>query len=161
MGGNRVNILSGDISGLVFRRADRRDLGEFSLDSDMLNVLVQVDGRKSLGSVAKQAGLDMGTVKGVIFRLLKLKLIRPEGISVSVLSRGFFDYLTVQLSLALGPIADVLIEEAVTDLDHSKSEFPSHQAAELVDLLAREIRREEKRIVFQQNMVKKIREIGA
>ena len=156
-----MNILSGDISGLVFRRADRGDLGEFSLDSDMLSVLVELDGKKSLDSVAKKAGLDMSTVKGVIFRLLKLKLIRPEGSRISVLSRGFFDYLNVQLSLALGPIADVLIEEAVTDLDHSKREFPRHRAAELVNLLAREIRREEKRIVFQQNMVKKIKEIGA
>ena len=156
-----MNILSGDISGLIFRRADRGDLGEFSLDSHMLSVLVELDGRRSLGSVAKKAGLDMGTVKGVIFRLLKLKLIRPEGRGISALGRGFFDYLNVQLSLALGPIADVLIEEAVTDLDHSKHEFPRHQAAELVNLLAREIRREEKRIVFQQNMVKKIKEIGA
>ena len=65
------------------------------------------------------------------------------------------------MSLSLGPIADVLIEEAVTDLDHSKREFPRHRAAELVNLLAREIRREEKRIVLQQNMVKKIKEIGA
>lgn len=156
-----MNILSGDISGLVFRRADRGDLGEFSLDSHMLSVLVELDGRRGLGSVAKKAGLDMGTVKGVIFRLLKLKLIRPEGRRISVLGRDFFDYLNVQLSLALGPIADVLIEEAVTDLDHSKREFPRHRAAELVNLLAREIRREEKRIVFQQNMVKKIKEIGA
>lgn len=156
-----MNILSGDISGLVFRRADRGDLGEFSLDSHMLSVLVELDGRRSLGSVAKKAGLDMGTVKGVIFRLLNLKLIRPEGRGISVLGRDFFNYLNVQLSLALGPIADVLIEEAVTDLDHSKREFPRHRAAELVNLLAREIRREEKRIVFQQNMVNKIKEIKA
>ncbi len=156
-----MNILSGDISGLIFRRADRGDLGEFSLDSHMLSVLVELDGRRSLGSVAKKAGLDMGTVKGVIFRLLKLRLIRPEGRGISLLGTDFFDYLNVQLSLALGPIADVLIEEAVTDLDHSKHEFPRHRAAELVNLLAREIRREEKRIVFQQNMVKKIKEIGA
>lgn len=156
-----MNILSGDISGLVFERADRGDLGEFSLDSHMLSVLVELDGRRSLGSVAKKAGLDMGIVKGVIFRLLKLKLIRPEGRRISVLGRDFFDYLNVQLSLALGPIADVLIEEAVTDLDHSKREFPRHRAAELVNLLAREIRREEKRIVFQQNMAKKIKEIEA
>ncbi|UCG66149.1 MAG: hypothetical protein JSW12_03685 [Deltaproteobacteria bacterium] len=156
-----MNILSGDISGLVFERADRGDLGEFSLDSHMLSVLVELDGRRSLGSVAKKAGLDMGIVKGVILRLLKLKLIRPEGRRISVLGRDFFDYLNVQLSLALGPIADVLIEEAVTDLDHSKREFPRHRAAELVNLLAREIRREEKRIVFQQNMAKKIKEIEA
>ena len=156
-----MNILSGDISGLVFRRADRRDLGEFSLDSHMLSVLVELDGKKSVGSVAKRVGLDISTVKGVIFRLLKLKLIKPEGKSILVLTRDFFDYLHVQLSLALGPVADVLIEEGVSDLDQSESEFPSHQAAELVDLLAREIRREEKRIVFQQNMVKKIKQIGA
>ncbi len=156
-----MRLMVGDISGLILTRTKRSDLGEFSLDRHMLNVLVELDGQRSVESVAKKVGLDMGTMKRIIFKLAKLRLIEPERKNISTLTREFFDYLSVQLSLALGPIADVLIEEAVTNLDYSKSDFPTHRAAELVDLLAREIRREEKRIIFQQNMVKKIREMRA
>ncbi len=37
--------------------------------------------------------------------------------------------------------------------------IPCHRAAELVDLLARQIPRKEKRIAFQEAMLKKIKEI--
>jgi hypothetical protein len=155
-----MGLLSGDISGLVLRRTNRANLGEFSLDSHMLNVLVELDGERTIASVAKKVDLDMGAMKRVIIKLAKLRLVEPERSNISTLTREFFDYLSVQLSLAIGPIANVLIEEALTSLDYSKSRFPIHRAAELVELIARNIRREEKRIVFQQNMVKKIREMN-
>jgi hypothetical protein len=126
----------------------------------MLNVLVELDGERTIASVAKKVDLDMGAMKRVIIKLAKLRLVEPERSNISTLTREFFDYLSVQLSLAIGPIANVLIEEALTSLDYSKSRFPIHRAAELVELIARNIRREEKRIVFQQNMVKKIREMN-
>ena len=44
--------LSGDISALVLKGSIKGDLGEFSLDSHMLQVLMQLDGKKNLGSVA-------------------------------------------------------------------------------------------------------------
>ncbi|MBW2357715.1 MAG: hypothetical protein JRF21_03180, partial [Deltaproteobacteria bacterium] len=72
--------------------------------------------------------------------------------------KDFLDFLNAQLALSIGPIAEVIIEDTVDDLGHSLSKFPSHRAAELVDLLSREIQREEKRGIFKKNMVNKIRE---
>ena len=46
------------------------------------------------------------------------------------------------------------------DLGYAPERFPTHRAAELVDLLARQIRREEKMTLFKQNMVNMIREKG-
>jgi hypothetical protein len=62
------------------------------------------------------------------------------------------------LSLALGPIAQVLIEDEVRNLGHEISGFPGHRVAELVDNLAQDIRRKEKKIVFLKMMAAKIRE---
>ncbi len=156
-----MDILSGDISALVFRRAPSKDFGEFSLDSTMLSLLVELDGKKSLAVIARKMGLDTGTLKRVISRLLTMRLVEPVGRRVSLLSSDFFEYLNAELSLALGPIAEVLIEEAVHDLGQSKSEFSRRQAPELVDLLAREIQREDKRLTFKRNMVEKLKEMGA
>jgi hypothetical protein len=68
------------------------------------------------------------------------------------------DYLKAQLSVATGPIAEVLIEDATEDLGARPSEIPRHQVAELIDILSRQIPREEKRVAFQQAMLEKIKE---
>ena len=80
--------------------------------------------------------------------------------TVVVLDGDFFRYLINQLSLATGPIAGVLIEDEVQALGYEVDQFPAYRAAELVDRLAGEIRREEKKTIFKNNMVSKIQQKG-
>jgi hypothetical protein len=155
-----MDVSSGNILALVFKRVAREDIGEFSLDSNMLRVLMELDGNQNLGDVAKKTNVNMSEMRKAISKLLKLRLIKPVERAVSMLDGDFFDYLQAHLSLAVGPIAEVLIEDALSDLGHQRVQFPSHRAAELVDLLAREIQREEKMVQFKQDMVSKIREKG-
>jgi len=155
-----MDISSGEISFMVFRRVTRDDAGEFSLDGQMLSVLMELDGRKSVAVVAKNTALSMGVMRRVVSKLLELNIIEPVEEAISTLDDDFFDYLKSQLALAIGPIAEVIIEDTVIDLGHSLSQFPSYRVAELVDLSSREIQREEKRNSFKQNMVKKIRDKG-
>lgn len=155
-----MDISSDDISSVVFKRVVKDDLGKFSFDSQMLNVFMALDGKKRLANVAGELGYSTGIMKTAVSKLMDLKLIEPVEEAVSMLDDDFFDYLENQLSLAIGPLAKVLIEDAADDLGHSKTGFPSHRAAELVDLLAQDIHREEKKTTFKQNMVKKIREKG-
>jgi len=154
-----MDISSSDLHVLVFRRVSIDKLGEVSLDGQMLSVLMEMDGKKSLSAIAKKLDMNPGNLRGVISRLLKLELVEPADDAISMLEKDFFDFLMAQLSLAVGPIAEILIEDAVNDLGHSVSRFPGHRAAELVDALAREIRREEKRVTFQQAMLEKIKDV--
>jgi hypothetical protein len=155
-----MDVSSGNILALVFKRVAREDIGEFSLDSNMLRVLMELDGNQSLGDVAKKTNVNMREMRKAISKLLNLKLVKPVERAILMLDGDFFDYLQAHLSLAVGPIAEVLIEDALSDLGHQRTQFPSHRAAELVDLLAREIQREEKMVQFKQDMVNKIREKG-
>jgi hypothetical protein len=155
-----MDISSGDISAMVFKRVLRDDLGEFSLDGQMLGILMELNGTASVGEIANKSGLNMGAMREIISKLMQLQLIEPVEAAVSMLDGDFFDYLRAELALAVGPISEVLIEDAVADLGHSLSQFPKHRAAELIDLIDRQIQREEKRITFKQNMVQKIREQG-
>lgn len=155
-----MDISSGDISSIVFRRVIKDDIGKFSFDIQMLNVFLALDGKKRLGIVAKELGFSKNKMRTVVSGLMQLKLIEPVEEAVSILDNDFLDYLKNQLSLAIGPLAEVLIEDAIMDLGHSRTRFPGHRAAELVDLLAQDIRREEKKTNFKQNMVNKIREKG-
>jgi DNA-binding transcriptional ArsR family regulator len=153
-----MDVMSGDLSALVFKRVPTQNLGEFSLDGRMLGILMEVDGRQSMGAIARKLGLSPGAIRPVVSKLLELGLIEADENALSILDAQFLKYLKEELALAVGPIAEVLIEDAAGDLGYTPERFPAHRAAELVDLLARQIRREEKMTLFKQNMVDMIRE---
>ena len=153
-----MDFPSSEILTTVFKRVTRESMGEFSLDAKMLRVLMELDGKKKPDAIAEKAGMKIGMVREVILRLLKLDLVEPVEDAIPILSKGFMEYLITQLALAIGPIAEILVEDAMSDLGHNGLRFPSHRAAELVDLLSRQIEREEKRKEFKHNLVKKLRE---
>jgi hypothetical protein len=150
---------SEDISTIVFSRADRKDIGNFSIDNQMLSVLMALDGQKSMLVISKKLHLSMDTLKEVSAKLIEMKLIQEAKTTVSKLGKDFFDFLNIQLSLAIGPLSAILIEDAIHDLGHGMNNFPSHRAAELVDLISREIQREDKKNIFKQKMLLRIKEL--
>ena len=153
-------MISGDISHLVFRRVIRDDPGELSFDGDMLNILVELDGEKSVKDVAKKIGINLVRMREILSKLLQMNLIESIDTDQTILDRNFYDYLNTQLSMAVGPIAEILIEEAVENLGYRLYQVPKYLAAELVDVVSREIHREQRGIEFKQSMLKKIKEGG-
>ena len=151
-----MDILSGDISPLVFQLSVKNEPGEVTLDKEMLSVIQELDGKKTIGMVAKNMGLELEKLKGIIAKLLTHGIIALVSQSMPMMKEDFFVYLTDQLSLATGPMAEVLIDEALATLGYNLTNFPKHRVQELIDLLAPRIFREEKRAVFKQNLYKKI-----
>ena len=153
-----MDFSSGEISSTVFKRIVRDDIGEYPLDHKMLTVFMELDGKAPLGVVARKAGLNMSTMREIIAKLMQNGLVEKVDKETVTLDKDFFDYLVGQLSLAIGPIAQVLIEDEIHNLGHEISRFPGHRVADLVYNLAREIRRKEKKDVFLKMMATKIRE---
>jgi hypothetical protein len=155
-----MDLSPGDISSMIFRRTVVNGLGDFSLNRQTLNIYMQLNGEETLGQLAEKAGKNLGLMRGVISNLLKLGLIEAVQKDIVMLDGDFFRYLINQLSMATGPIAGVLIEDEVHSLGYEVDQFPGYRAGELVDRLAAEIRREEKKSIFIKNMVSKIRQKG-
>ena len=155
-----MNLSSGDISVLVFKPVVRDDLGNFSIDGHMLSVLMALDGEKTLGQIARKANLNMATIREAVGKLLELKLIEIIKQDIKALDQDFISFLISEMSLAIGPLGEVIVEDGIEDLGYSKTTFPANRAAELINMLAQEIQRDEKRTEFKQSMVKKIREKG-
>jgi len=155
-----MDLSSGDISSMIFRRTVTNALGDFSLDRRTLNIYMQLNGKDTLGQLATKAGTNLGTMRVVISNLLKLGLIEAVKKDIVMLDGDFFRYLINQLSLATGPIASILIEDEVHGLGYEVDQFPGYRAGDLVNRLAAEIRREEKKTIFIKNMAGKIRQKG-
>lgn len=158
--GDAMVMSSGDITSLIYKRKVRDDLGNFSLDGQTLLVLMEMDGKTTLGALAGKTGLTMGAIREVSANLLKLGLIDKVKKEIFPVDNGFFRNLLNELALAIGPIAGVLIEDEVQELGYDVTSFPSYLVTELVDRLAGEIRREEKKAIFIKNMVNIIRAKG-
>ncbi len=153
-------LSTGDISSTILKRLLSNDLGNFSLDRQTLVVLMELDGKTTLGALAAKSGLTMGEMRALITNLLQLGLIEKIDKEIAPTDKDFFRYLLDQLALAVGPIAGVLIDDEIQSLGQDVLGFPSDLLTELIDRLAGEIRRDEKKAIFIKNMVNKIQEKG-
>jgi predicted transcriptional regulator len=151
--------LSGDISTLVLKGSIKGNLGEFSLDSHMLQVIMQLDGKKNLDTVANALNIDLATMKMVITKLVELGLVEKPGPSVPGINKEFIDYMIAQLANAMGPIAEVVFEDEIQVFGGDPTKIPKNRAADLITRLAKEIPREDKRLEFQQAMVARLKTI--
>jgi predicted regulator of amino acid metabolism with ACT domain len=155
-----MDISSGDISALVFRRVVREDTAEYSFDAQMLTLFMELDGKKSLAVISRKTGQKMSSLREAAGKLSKLKLIEQVAEAITAVDAEFMETLKRELSLAIGPLAQILIEDAVHDMGQNMARFPTRRAPELVESLSREIQREDKRAAFKQAMVRKIKEKG-
>ena len=156
-----MDIQSGDISKLVFKRVARKDSGNVSIDTRALEVLMEIDGKKNLNDIARKTGLDLANMRNVISGLVKQDLIAPASNGFKVLGAEFQQMLETELALAVGPIAEVLVEDALSDLGLRSGQIPMSKAAELVELLSRDIQREEKKSAFIKTMITIIKKFQA
>jgi hypothetical protein len=154
-----MDPLPENIDPVKFKRAVK-GVGEISLDGTTISVLMELDGRKDFASVAKALKMEAAVLRKIIHELYGKELITTTGMVNQVIDEEFFSFLRRQLSKSVGPIAEILIEDEIEELGQDSAKIPSTQAAELVDLLARQIPREEKKMEFQKIMIEKIKSKG-
>ena len=152
--------LKGNIASSVYRRSVKNDLGEVSLDSRMLTLMMHLSGEKNAATLAGELGMTLSDVREVLVRLDHLGLIEEVISSVPILSGDFYPFLADELSQAMGPMAEILLEDLLTEMNLERESIPLTRAAELVDALAREIPRNEKRVEFQQALLARLKAIN-
>ena len=138
---------------LFFRKIIRKDSDEISLDADMIRLLIAIDENKSLHQIAEEVEMETTTLKKTLSKLLNQGLIEPVKKDIPYLDRLFLDALRINLSKVIGPMAEILIEDVVAEMELKTSEIPVNQAAELINNLALEITDEKDRIEFKKSML--------
>lgn len=104
--------------------------------------------------------MNINDIRPVVVKLVEARLIQRVTQAVASVDKEFSDFLTARMSMAIGPMGPLVIEDNLEILGFAKRPLPVRQAAELINLLSREIPREEKRIEFKQAMLQKIRDKG-
>ena len=83
--------------------------------------------------------------------------LRTEMDEVLGAGADFFQALTTAVAGALGPLAEIIIDDAVEDLGFTRATFPRDAVASLAERISGEIREPEKRVRFQQTMLQMLR----
>lgn len=140
-----------------FRKVTRLDSSEICLDADMIRVLIAIDESKDIAAVAREVSMDAPAMKAVVSRLLELNLIEPVQAEGVFLDEAFIRALKKNLSRAVGPMAEILIEDVAADMNLTAGRIPRGQAAEFIGSLAMEIPDEESSVQFKKAMLELIK----
>ena len=138
---------------IYFRKVERLDSEEICLDADMIRLLIAIDDNKDVAQIGNDVGMDNATLNSTLKKLLALQLIKPIKKEARQLGRRFTQALIQSLSRAVGPMAEILVEDAAANLGLRLNSIPPNRAAELISALSQEIPEEEARIQFKKTML--------
>jgi hypothetical protein len=148
-----MDLISKAASGLFFRKVIGRDVRQVSLDADMIRLLLAIDERKSLYQIAAEVEMDSAVFKAALRRLIDQGLIQSVPRPPALLGRTFVQVVAMHLARAIGPMAQILIDDCLADLGLDPAGIPVDQGAELVNRIALEIPDESKRSAFKKALI--------
>ncbi len=136
-----------------YRKIIRKDNDAISLDADMIRLLIAIDENKNLYQIAEEVNVGTAEFKKALSKLLDQGLIEPVQKDIPVLDQSFIETLRLNLSRAIGPMAEILIEDMAAEMEMDPSAIPINQAAELIAHLSLEVPDEENRMQFKKSML--------
>lgn len=140
-------------SDVYYRKVIRSDNEEVSLDADMIRLLIAIDESKSLYQFIDEVDMDNTTFRQTLSKLLEQGLIEPIQKDIPVLDETFLELFRINLSKAIGPIAEILVADLMQKMDLNPAEIPVNHAAELITQLSLEVPDRENRIQFKKSML--------
>ena len=127
---------------------------QVTVDREMVKILMALDGKRDLDAISEAAGLVYEHTRSAAQRLVKsgladvVEVADRRGTLPSILT-----ILAGELSRAIGPVAGVVLSDEIEDMGELPDRFPGERVPELINMLARQIPRSEKRRDFQQAML--------
>ena len=143
-----------------------RPRDDIMLSPEEWQLVAHVDGRTSAAELARTLNIEDYAFARLVNRLCTDGLVAfespPAAIrlaqrSVPAVDQAFFIHLTRATAMALGPLAPVVIDDAVAALNETRESFPAEKLSRLVELVANDIREDARRVPFQQTMIQWMR----
>jgi len=130
--------------------------GEYLLTGLSLEILYLIHKNKSINEIRKVINTDFENIKKALKLLIENDLIVQKAANNSFLDQGFYSFLQSNLAKAIGPMADLLIEDAFAEFEVNKNKVPKNQAASIVRMLSLEIKDQKTRHIFLKIMNSKL-----
>jgi hypothetical protein len=124
-------------------------------------MIAHVNGVNDVAAIAGSAGVSEFDTAKLLYDLYARKVIEvteapataPTPAAVATVDGRFFDYIEHEFAVIFGPMASVIIDEKIENLNQTRDGFDRGRIAELVEQVSNEIPDEEQRLRFQRIML--------
>lgn len=148
---------------LVFALSPSTSTGAVSLQSEEWQILAQVNGLRTVAEIVETTGKDEYEVAKILFHLhssgLLTKLDNSGQPATTTVAEAFFVTLEKELKNAMGPMAEIVIDETIENLGEARNSFPQDKIPVLVEKVSMDIRDEGKRLKFSQIMLELLKNL--
>ena len=148
-----MNASPDNRSARYFKQAPAKDGDQMSLTSDMLRLLMAVNENKDIQEIGSELGMPPAQLKKNLAKLLNIGLIIPVQKGIPCYSPQFIEIIIQHLAHSVGPMAQIIVEDVLADLNIMDNRIPISMAAEVVSTLSEEIPDEAQKIDFKRAMI--------
>jgi hypothetical protein len=154
--------------GVVFRLAAKKVGGAeaVAFESGQWEVIAQVNGVNDVAAIAEGSGISEFEAAKLLYDLYTRGIVEvteapPKASAAAVVATvdgRFFDHIEQEFAVIFGPMASVIIDEKIENLNQTRDGFDRSRIAELVEQISNEIPDEEQRLRFQRIMLAALEE---
>jgi hypothetical protein len=152
-----MQFLSNEWAGLIFKRTEHKDITRYKIDIRLKNVYWAIDGVRTLGDIASEGMYEPKALLDMIEKLVDLGFVIIAQGNSETMDRGFFDFLTDLLAKEIGPMGEIVLEDALGNLGFGINNFPDSSLPKLIDRLALEIGDARKAAVFKNTIAAELK----
>ena len=123
-------------------------------------VIMQVDGKKNLQNIIDELSIGEEESLAIFHELYKKNLIEivvQDDVEEKLAGEEFFQNLENILVKIIGPVAVYIINDVLWELNETREKFVIEKIPPLTESISREILDETKRVQFQKDMLKLIK----
>jgi hypothetical protein len=144
---------------VYFRKTGLASNESMTFDQNMLTLLLAIDEDKSVFQISKEVKLEPTVFKECFVKLFKLKLIEKVDKGVQYINREVLNNIRDTLIQLLGPLGEVLMDDAAEQLNVEKTKIPQKNVPEYLMAIANEIPSDKQKREFQKIMLGQIKEM--
>lgn len=134
---------------------------DFKLKSMEWAIITQIDGKKSVGEIANTLSLTDEEIQTFFGSLLEKELIslKEDAVVVEYIKPEVLKEIEQELTLLVGPVASVILDDTLIDMNADRETLPKNKIGEFVELVSNEIDDAEKRVKFLEVVLPKINQL--
>ena len=134
----------------VFSLSKSKSPSEVTLRSAEWAVITQIDGHKTVRDISELLSLGRDEATALFNGLVEKE--KPNYVPAE-----FFKMLETELTKVIGPVAPLILEDTIMEMDTSKEHYLPERIPELIEMVSDEIVDNQKKVKFQQIMLNQLK----
>jgi len=140
----------------IFRLSLQKSPENKNVNADQWNVLALCNGTKTISEIAESLSWDEFKTSKIIFQLVQLALLEKgedqKPVKKKPVSENFFPIVETELKKVIGPLAPLIMNDKLSDLNETKDSLGQDQGLSFVEKLSEEISNDSKKKEFLRIM---------